>query len=84
VCVVVLAKEVMVGSDPFVWAREAARLVLQQREPVNGGVGCAEVVIEGALGHWTLDWKPILGQTVGEVHPCVISLLAQRLVGARS
>jgi len=31
-----------------------------------------------------LDWQPILGQTVGEVHPCVVSLLAERLVGARS
>jgi hypothetical protein len=58
--------------------------VLQQREPIGGIVSCAEVVIEGALGHWNLDWKPVLGQTVGEVHPCVISLLAERLVGVRS
>ena len=31
-----------------------------------------------------MDWKPILGQTVGEVRPCVVSLLAESLVGARS
>lgn len=81
-----LLAEVMVSSDPFVWAREASWQVLQLREPVGGVVGCAEVelIAEGALGHWDLDWKPILGQTVGEVHPCVVSLLAQRLIGARS
>ena len=77
------ADEVVVSSDPFIWAGEASGQVLQLREPV-GGVGCAEVdLLEGAR-HWNLDWKPILGQAVGEVHPCVVSLLAERLVGARS
>ena len=59
--------------------------MLQLREPVGGVVGCVEVdlIAEGALSHWNLDWKPILRQTVGKVHPCVVSLLAERLIGVR-
>lgn len=60
--------------------------MLQLRDSV-GGLDGAQVedlacllIAAGALGHWDLDWKPVLRQTVGEVHPCVVSLLAEGLI----
>jgi len=41
--VVLLAEELVLSSDPFVWAGEAVGQVLQLREPVGGVVGRAEV-----------------------------------------
>ena len=38
-----LAEELVLSSDPFVWAGEAVGQVLQLREPVGGVVGRAEV-----------------------------------------
>ena len=43
------------------------------------GIACL-FIAEATLGHWHLDWKPVLGETVGKVHPCVVSLLTERLI----